>query len=126
MTSPGYSDASTASTDYPFTMQPSYPTSGYTSDALDVSLHDDPMANSWTADDLQEAVSPSSPPASSQQQQSQPQQPAMPDAVLNMASKVGSDKKPFAYVADVNDIRQQRDRVRRKCVMFNHPATHAE
>ena len=39
----------------------------------------------------------------------------MPDAVINMAAKVGSDKKPFAYI-DINDIRQQRDRVRRKYV----------
>jgi hypothetical protein len=31
-----------------------------------------------------------------------------------MAAKSGSDKKPFAYVADVNDIREQRDRVRKR------------
>lgn len=38
----------------------------------------------------------------------------IPDAVLNMAAKGGSDKKPFSYVADVNDIKEHRDRVRKK------------
>jgi len=77
------------------------------------------MTNSWSAAAADEPeASPSSPSRQHQrqQQQQQQQQPAVPDAVINMAAKVGSDKKPFAYVADVNDIRQQRDRVRRKYV----------
>lgn len=41
-------------------------------------------------------------------------QPQVPDAVINMAARAGKDKKPFAYVADVNDIREQRDRVRKR------------
>ena len=40
--------------------------------------------------------------------------PVVPDAILNMAAKGPQDKKPFAYVADVNDIREQRDRVRKR------------
>jgi hypothetical protein len=43
-------------------------------------------------------------------------QPVVPDAILNMAAKGPQDKKPFAYVADVNDIREQRDRVRKRFV----------
>lgn len=74
----------------------------------------DPMTNSWTASAADEPEPSASPPRQHQRQQQQQQQPVMPDAVINMAAKVGSDKKPFAYIADVNDIRQQRDRVRRK------------
>ena len=43
-----------------------------------------------------------------------PEKPAIPDAVLNMAAKGGSDKKPFAYAADMDEIKQHRDKVRRK------------
>lgn len=38
----------------------------------------------------------------------------MPDAILNMAAKGEGDKKPFSYIADVNAIKEQRDRVRKK------------
>jgi len=101
--------------DYPFTMQQQYPTANYPSSLPDDYSLDDLMTNSWAADetDTPDAVktSPPRPPQHHHQQQ----QPAMPDAVINMAAKVGSDKKPFAYI-DINDIRQQRDRVRRKYV----------
>lgn len=40
--------------------------------------------------------------------------PAIPDAVLNMASKGQPDKKPFAYAADMNEIKEHREKVRRK------------
>jgi len=49
-----------------------------------------------------------------QHQQQQQQQQHIPDAVLNMAARGPADKKPFTYVADVNDIKEQRDRVRKK------------
>ena len=98
MASSSYSDV--GSSDYPFTMQ-QYPAT--TTDYQSVSDLDDPMSNSWIADEQE--ISPGRP---------QQQQPAVPDAVINMAAKAGSDKKPFAYIADVNDIRQQRDRVRRR------------
>jgi hypothetical protein len=48
-------------------------------------------------------------------------QPQVPDAVINMASRVGKDKKPFAYVADVNDIQAQRDRVRKRAPVCTLP-----
>lgn len=49
----------------------------------------------------------------SQPYQQQEQPPAVPDAVLNMAAKGPADKKPFAYVADVNDIKEQREKVKK-------------
>ena len=107
--------AGTGPSDYPFTMQ-QYPTTNYPSAADDYSLGglDDPMSNSWIEDEPEPSTSASSPPRHPGQQQQQQSGPVVPDAVINMAAKVGSDKKPFAYIADVNDIRQQRDRVRRK------------
>jgi len=51
--------------------------------------------------------------------------PVVPDAVLNMAAKGPQDKKPFAYVADVNDIREQRDRVRKRFVCQYSSISHA-
>jgi len=118
VSSPGthVTTAGTNSADYPFTMQLSYPASDYSSldqDYTVVGRGDDPMFNSWTADEFESSMTPTSPSHPSSQQQQQPG-PPVPDAVINMAAKVGSDKKPFAYVADVNDIRQQRERVRRK------------
>lgn len=48
-------------------------------------------------------------------QKTTPQSPQrMPDAILNMAAKGEGDKKPFSYIADVNAIKEQRDRVRKK------------
>jgi len=111
--------AGTPVSDYPFTMH-QYPATQYPSTGYEYS--DDPMTNSWTAEDEMEQTSPPSRASLHQhgahhhQQQQQQQGPAVPDAVINMAAKVSSDKKPFAYIADVNDIRQQRDRVRRKYV----------
>ena len=108
-----------ATADYPFTMQ-QYPATNYPSTMHDYSIasQDDVMANSWTADDLEPSRVSTSPPAHPPHQQQQQQQPPVPDAVINVAAKVGSDKKPFAYIADVNDIRQQRDRVRRKYASY--------
>ena len=51
-------------------------------------------------------------------------QPVVPDAVLNMAAKGPKDKQPFAYVADVNDIREQRDRVRKRLMIDDFLQTH--
>lgn len=45
----------------------------------------------------------------------------IPDAVLNMAAKGGNDKKPFSYIADVNDIKEHRDRVRKKTPVSSMP-----
>ena len=105
--------------DYPFTMQ-QYPPTDITHDYPP----DESLTNSWTqlaaTDEGHEPSSspPARPVSTSSRphhhQQQQQQQPAVPDAVINMAAKVSSDKKPFAYIADVNDIRQQRERVRRK------------
>jgi len=116
---PSYAEVGNAGhasqSDYPFTMQ-SYPATNYPDTAHDY----DVMSNSWTGDELGPATSPSPPRQTHRHQQQQQQQstPVIPDAIINMAAKVGSDKKPFAYVADVNDIRQQRDRVRRKYVII--------
>jgi len=90
-----------------------YPATNYPAVNYDypVADQDDPMSNSWTQEEFEEPSRTSASPPHQQQQQKQPE---VPDAVINMAAKVGSDKKPFAYIADVNDIRQQRERVRRK------------
>ena len=40
--------------------------------------------------------------------------PQMPDKVMTMAAKSGSDKKPFSYAPDVGSLAEQRDKVRRK------------
>jgi len=122
---PSYSEVSTPasqSVDYPFTLQSNYPTTYHD---YSVGGLDDPMSNSWTADELEPAMTATSPVRHpGQQQQSAP---PVPDAVINMASKVSSDKKPFAYVADVNDIRQQRDRVRRRSASnLSSPVKHFE
>ena len=119
---PSYSDVSMpdsqSAINYPFMMQP-YPATNFPSSIDDYPIGglDDPMSNSWTADEPEPSVTSPPRPAPRQQQQQQQSAPVMPDAVLNMAAKVGSDKKPFAYIADVNDIRQQRDKVRRKYVI---------
>ena len=117
MVTPSYTPASQPATatptDYPFAMQ-SYPATNYLPAADDYPLAgpDDSMYNSWTQDELESSMTSASPPRQQQQQSA----PVVPDAVINMAAKVGSDKQPFAYIANVNDIRQQRDRVRRKYV----------
>ncbi len=43
-----------------------------------------------------------------------PQQHVMPDAVLNMAARGAPDKKPWSYAPDINTIKEQRDKVRRR------------
>jgi len=116
----GPSDVGTPDSDYPFTMQ-QYPPATHN---YSIGGQDEPMTNSWTADELERSTSPPSHASHKHPRQQQHQQPVVPDAVINMAAKVGSDKKPFAYVADMNDIRQQRDRVRRKLAPPNSSPTH--
>ncbi|KAK2158690.1 hypothetical protein LSH36_165g01052 [Paralvinella palmiformis] len=41
-------------------------------------------------------------------------QPVIPDAVLNMAAKGEPDKKPWSYAPDMESIKEQRDKVRRR------------
>jgi len=43
-------------------------------------------------------------------------QPVIPDAVLNMAAKGEPDKKPWSYAPDMESIKEQRDKVRRRSV----------
>ena len=47
------------------------------------------------------------------------EKPQMPDKVVNMAAKSGSDKKPFSYAPDVGSLTEQRDKVRRKYVIVS-------
>ena len=45
----------------------------------------------------------------------QPKQHVIPDAVINTAAR-NPEKKPFAYMADMESIQAQREKVRRKYV----------
>lgn len=41
-------------------------------------------------------------------------QPKIPDAILNMATKGGPEKKPWSYAPDLDVIKQQREKVRKR------------
>lgn len=65
------------------------------------------------APDVHSPVSgPTSPGSYTQVQK--PQQPQMPDAVLNMAARGPPEKKPWSYAPDMSTLQEQREKVRRK------------